>query len=438
MKTASAALISFLGSYQPFIGADLYTITLFDGTVTRLTSLDRNVTYTGANSLQPDFGTHIYLSLGQTGAGQPMIQRSALSMAVGLNPSKIDLEIFSAPGALIEGQAILTGIAQGKWVNANVFVRRAFILPGDVPANWNTPVPTNLGGAGDGTLLWFNGYVGKVSELGPLNAKMEVRDLLWYLNRPLPKNLFGPGCYHKLFDAGCTLSASSYTATGSPLTGSTSTVVNTNLTNDQNVPSAPSSAPGMSSAVTKYALPAVTYYAQVTYVTALGETVPSPVGSLACVPNRLLTVSSPPSVTGSSFWNVYVGTELNDEQKQNGDPIPLSTASWTMPTGGIYLGGIAPPNFPTNGYWSLGVLTVTYASGALSGQIVSAFIETSVWDGTKTILTLRVPLPQAPTTSDSFSVIPGCDKAFTTCQGKFGNLVHFSGFPFTPNPEAGA
>ena len=495
MKTASAALVSFLASYQPFIGADLYTITLFDGTVIRITSLDRSVTYTGSVSTNPDYGTQTYASLGQTGSGAPAIQRSTLSMAVGLQPSKLDLEIFDSGNTLVEGVPILLGIAQGKWVQAKVWIRRAFILPSDLPANWNTPVPTDLGGAGDGTLIWFSGFVGTITELGPLNCKMEVRDLLWYLNRPLPKNLFGPGCYHKLFDAGCGLHASDFTAGPNAVqAGSTATVVNTGLTQDSGIPAAPTSAPTMTSATTKYALPAVTYFAQVTYVTALGETLPSPEGSLACTPNKILTVDFPLSVSGASFYNVYVGTESGDEQKQNGDPIPIGT-NWTMPTSGIYLGGVVPPANATNGYWSLGVITITYASGALSGQSVSAFVEASSPSGA---VTLRVPLPQVPTTADSYTIIPGCDKQFTTCSGKFqppawvaskayalsdvvkdssghsqvcitagtsgpsgpswndsggtttdntviwadrgavGNLVHFGGFPFTPTPEAGA
>jgi hypothetical protein len=448
MLACSPALNSFLLSGAPYIGADLYVITLISGQVMYLTSLNRNVTYTGTISGNPDYGTNTYLSLGQSGSGAPMIQRSQVSKKVGLNSSKIDVEVFAVPGTLIMNQEILVTIALGYWSNAQVWVRRAFILPTDVPLSWNAPIPTNLGGSGDGTLVWFSGFVGKINELGPLNAKIEVRDLLWQLNRPLPRNLFGPGCYKTLYDAGCTVNKGAFTFTGSVLSGSTTTSVEIAQTKDQGIPSAPvfGSNP-LNKATTKYAIPAVTYYAQATYVTALGETIASAEWSIACAPDYLITMASPPSISGASYWNCYVGTETGDEQLQQAT-IPIGT-SWTENTGGVALSGIGPPPLATNGFFSLGTFSITYGGGALNGQTYSSFIETSFWNGSSTTVTLRVPLPQAPTTSDSYSVSAGCDKRSTTCgsnpsigyeitlsgDGKFGNLLNHGGFTFLPPPE---
>lgn len=432
MKTASTQLVAFLASNAPFIGADLYAIKLYDGTLIFLTSLDRNVTYTGTNSANPDFGTNTYFSLGST-ANKAIIQRSKVSMAVGLSPSKVDVEIFADKGVLVEGQQILSTIAQGKWTAATVFIRRAFILPTDLPVNFNTPIPCNLGGTGDGTLIWFSGQVGKISELSPQGCKFEVRDLLWYLNRGLPKNLFGPSCYHKLFDAGCTLNPAPYTQTGSVLTGSTATVVNTGST-DNYARTGPVSGPSLSNTGTKYQIPATTYYVIMTYVSGIGETIGSPEVSRFLSANQLLQVTVPAGpVTGAIGVNLYVGTSPGDEQLQNGSPLAFGAGTWTMPTSGIYLSGTRPPQVATNGYWALGVLSLTYAGGTLAGQTVSALIESNTSGGA---VTLRSPLPQIPTTSDSFSIVPGCDKRMSTCNGKFSNLIHFAGYPFVPVPES--
>jgi len=41
-------------------------------------------------------------------------------------------------------------------------------------------------------------------------------------------------------------------------------------------------------------------------------------------------------------------------------------------------------------------------------------------------------LPVNP--GDTFSIIAGCDKTYGTCNLKFSNIIHFSGFPFIPVP----
>lgn len=44
--------------------------------------------------------------------------------------------------------------------------------------------------------------------------------------------------------------------------------------------------------------------------------------------------------------------------------------------------------------------------------------------------------PSAPIApGDAFSLTPGCDKSFATCQAKFGNGVNFRGFPHIPGND---
>ncbi|PTM38729.1 DUF2163 domain-containing protein [Bosea sp. 124] len=44
--------------------------------------------------------------------------------------------------------------------------------------------------------------------------------------------------------------------------------------------------------------------------------------------------------------------------------------------------------------------------------------------------------PPAPIAAgDAFTVSPGCDKSFATCQSKFGNSINFRGFPHIPGND---
>ena len=220
-----------------------------------------------------------------------------------------------------------------------------------------------------------------------------------------------------------------FTQTGLVQAGSTNQVINTNITTSSG-PSAPASAPTLSdSGNTGVPIAAGTYWVVYTYVTALGETLPSPEAYIALAPQHLPHVASPSSVAGATGWNCYIGLESGNEQLQNGAPIAFGTPYLT-PNVGISQSGILPPTFPTNGLWAQGV--VTFTSGPLSG--LSAYIEASNGSGA---LSLRVPMIVPPNTGDSLSVQIGCSKDFPSCSGKFGNVAHFAAYPFCPVPEQG-
>lgn len=105
-------------------------------------------------------------------------------------------------------------------------------------------------------------------------------------------------------------------------------------------PAAPSldSAPGG-------ALAAATYYVAITYVTPQGETLASPVASLAVAANNLLTVDSPPAYAGAVGWNVYVGTSAGSLQKQNAGQLGIGSGFIEAETG--LVAGSAPPTVST-------------------------------------------------------------------------------------------
>lgn len=89
------------------------------------------------------------------------------------------------------------------------------------------------------------------------------------------------------------------------------------------------------------ALAATTYYVATTYVTAQGETIASPVASLAVAANHLLTAASPLLCAGATGWNVYVGPAANSLQKQNSVAMGIGS-SYTEPTTGLVSGAVPP------------------------------------------------------------------------------------------------
>lgn len=106
-------------------------------------------------------------------------------------------------------------------------------------------------------------------------------------------------------------------------------------------------------------------------------------------------------------------------------------------TGNSAATNLTPASF-VNGYFNLGIITFT--SGVLNGASFTVSMSTSTGGVIKTIM----PLPSAPSSGDTFSIVPGCDKTFGMCSsnkfklpsGSFGsNAPHFRGAPFVPQPE---
>lgn len=91
-----------------------------------------------------------------------------------------------------------------------------------------------------------------------------------------------------------------------------------------------------------------TYYAVVTYVNALGESLPSPEGSLAVAAENLLTVASPPASGNATAYNVYAGAASGSERLQNLSPVPLGQI-WTQPATGFVTNRSTPPAANTAG-----------------------------------------------------------------------------------------
>ena len=83
-------------------------------------------------------------------------------------------------------------------------------------------------------------------------------------------------------------------------------------------------------------------------------------------------------------------------------------------------------------YFALGTLLM--GGGTAAGQWRS-IAASSAGTAEGTLILLQVPLTVTPAIGDLVYVYPGCDKTVATCQGKFGNLARFGGFPYIPAPE---
>jgi hypothetical protein len=109
---------------------------------------------------------------------------------------------------------------------------------------------------------------------------------------------------------------------------------------------APPAAPVLSSSASG-SLGAATYYVQITYTTASGETLPSVEVKLAVAANHVLTIASPAAATGATSWNAYVTTVQGQETLQSA-AIAIATG-YTEPTTGLVIGQF-PPSSNTTSY----------------------------------------------------------------------------------------
>ena len=185
MKPCSPLTASFLAGVMDapdtvFAFADLFTISLLQtGQSFQWTNTDRDITYAD--------------NLFSANAG--LITGLKMKQDVGLSVDRQQITVASRPDFLVNGAAILASIAAGAWQGASITRERVFMA--------------SLNDAPVGGVNMFTGRVATVDLVGRTNAKITVVSDLVLLDMDMPKNLFSPTCLHVLYDAGCTLSASS-------------------------------------------------------------------------------------------------------------------------------------------------------------------------------------------------------------------------------------
>lgn len=192
-------LAAFLQNTTEFLMAELYTITLVDGTVLRYTSFDNSLTVLG----------NAFVS------GTPQFTRTQVEEKIGLEVSEIKVSVYSLPTDLINGVPALQKIARGDFDYATIKVERLYM-----DSNQNQI----------GTVVRFYGILGDVSDLGRTSATVTAKSYVEQLTTlQLPRNILQSPCKNTLFDSACSLLASSFAVNSSVGANSTTLVINCSL-----------------------------------------------------------------------------------------------------------------------------------------------------------------------------------------------------------------
>lgn len=85
-----------------------------------------------------------------------------------------------------------------------------------------------------------------------------------------------------------------------------------------------------------------------------------------------------------------------------------------------------------SGWFSGGKLT--WLTGANAGRAME--VKRHALSPTTASVELWQQMSKALTVGDTFSIMAGCDKQFSTCKAKFANAANFRGFPYMPGNDA--
>jgi uncharacterized phage protein (TIGR02218 family) len=189
-ETAPGALAELLNARRPIERADLYTLTLTDGTVYRWSGSDIAIAGNG--------------STWQLGPG---ITRNRLKWSVGVAVDTMVVTLTDIRGTTLNGQGLMAFIAAGGLIGARLQVDVAFW------AGLGAPAPT-------GALLWFAGRIAEVHSVTRWEASINVKSDLELLDVMVPRDVYQPGCLNTVYDPACGRSRAAFTVTGAATVGS--------------------------------------------------------------------------------------------------------------------------------------------------------------------------------------------------------------------------
>ena len=191
--------VSLLNSGQPFVMADLYTLTLSGGGVTRWTGHSTALTFNG-----------------NTWAAGPVLTRGSISHKVGTQASTLEITLAATLSDTINGTAVIPFITGKGLDGAQLKLERAF-LP-----SWFSPIT--------GTLIDFAGFVTSVKNVTRSTATLTVSSGMIRLNVNMGPDLYQSPCLNVLFSTACGLTKASFAVSGAVSGTPTATAFNTNLT----------------------------------------------------------------------------------------------------------------------------------------------------------------------------------------------------------------
>lgn len=189
MKSAPPNLIAWLLAKKPTVRCDLFTFSFLNGTVMRLTTFSANVTYQG----------NLFQSI-----GVPVLSRSTWEIKQTVEVPQMEVTLYSN-GTDYESQNIKLMIHNGLFDGCYVLLQKLYMQP-------QTLIQL-------GAIDIFGGRTGPIA-LNASGAKITFKGDNVRLEQNFPRNTFQSGCIHTLYDAGCTLSRTSYTFSGTVATAS--------------------------------------------------------------------------------------------------------------------------------------------------------------------------------------------------------------------------
>lgn len=198
MKTAPASLIALLNNSQHFKMADLYKITMVNGTVLRFTNYDADIVD----------GGFTYLS------NNILIDRSRVRVVIGVEVDTLDITINPHPADLVSGASFLKTCASGLLDGAFLTMYRVF---------------SDTNGDNAGSFIHFSG---RIADMNMTRSQVDitVKSDLELLSVKLPRNLYQANCLHTLYDGDCGLTRATWGVAGT-VTGATKTLINCGISN---------------------------------------------------------------------------------------------------------------------------------------------------------------------------------------------------------------
>lgn len=197
---------------QGFAKADLFTITLLNGTIYRWTDFDQNVQVLGLGDVP-------YLFAAQG----PLLQRSRLGVKNTVEVPELVIKLSALDTDFVGGQSIKTQLHNGYLDGAAVFLDRTFFAP-PLPANGAT-INGVIGGNGlDPTGGLFAGRMSS-AKITAVGAELTIKGANVLMNQYVPRNDYQVPCGHTFCDPGCTLAAATFTTTNTVGAGSTNRVI---------------------------------------------------------------------------------------------------------------------------------------------------------------------------------------------------------------------
>jgi hypothetical protein len=188
MKLLSSELVKVLPYTQNLLFADLYQFTLLSGATDYFAALDLPVVWAGntyrANGLR--------------------IEGLKLKLGTGLKVDSQDISIAAYPGETLAGTDFLSAVASGFLDGAYLTRSRAFWSP-------TTGIPTtDFAATPIGVITLCTMLVSEIGKIGRTHVEMTVKSPTKLLDADMPRNYYGIGCVHTLYDAGCTLSKAAF------------------------------------------------------------------------------------------------------------------------------------------------------------------------------------------------------------------------------------